>query len=95
MQATYVLTTSGSGSGAAVVVQTDGAIRKVLVYENTVNATSDFEIRAPLSTSGAIVRPQGDKYLFENPQGMWKKGDIVGYVKTLTGTPNFAQEEGL
>jgi len=76
----------------AVTVQS--VCRKVTIYENDQAGTTDWILAAPTANDAQITKPAGSKKEFERSPGVfWNPGDVVGYVKAVTGTITLAQEE--
>ena len=93
---TSTFTVNNIGSPEAVVATC--ACRTVTIGEDpsvTGWPTTDFLITGNESGSGAIQRPAGTQWTFEDPllRRGFKPGDIVGYVETVTGSTTFIQVE--
>lgn len=80
------------GDPEPIIISVSCAI--VVIYENGQVATTDYRVMAPNSASPAVLRPAGAKTEFRAPWGsMFREGQTIGYVETVSGTVTFAQEE--
>jgi len=78
----------------AVTATTD--TRRISVQEDPSVAnwpTTDYLVAKPLSSSVQIRKLAGAKYVFERGEYMHRAGSVAGYVKTVSGTTTFAQDE--
>jgi hypothetical protein len=55
--------------------------------------TTDFLIARPLSTATPRRLTGGSSYRFTSPIGLFKKGQIIGYVQAVRGSTTFFQDE--
>jgi hypothetical protein len=103
MAATSQITVNAAGFTAVTVQNTLGC-KNVRIMENPGISgwpTSDFLIAKPLSTSTPVRIPAGSAYTFSaasqnaaNPASSWlAPGSIVGYVKLVSGSSTFDQDE--
>jgi hypothetical protein len=85
-----------SAAWLAVTVISPSGCKSVRITENRGVAgwpTSDFLIAKP-TTSATPVRVQaGAQYTFGDAATFWKLGDIAGYIKMVTGSTTFDQDE--
>ena len=103
MAATSQITVNAVGFTAVTVQNTLGC-KNVRILEDPGVAgwpTSDFLIAKPLATSTPVRIPAGDAYTFSaasqnpaNASASWfAPGLVVGYVKTISGSTTFDQDE--
>ena len=83
-------------NSAATAVTTVSFCRNVRVTENRGVVgwpTSDFLIYKPDGNATPVRIQAGSQYTFNAPPSFFKPGQIVGYVKMVTGTTTFDQDE--
>lgn len=79
---------------AAVVAQSDTKAIAVFEDRNNVNwPTTAFLVAAPASTDDPIYVLPGAKYVFRRSERPYRVGHVAGYVKTVSGTVDFLQDE--
>lgn len=69
--------------------------RKITVVEDIGVAgspTTDYYVLRDLADTPRRI-PAGDPYPFDCPTGNWVKGYIAGYIKAVTGSTTFIQDE--
>lgn len=54
--------------------------------------TTDFAVLKPSTTDQERTIPIGNAYHFER-RGNWSPGQTVGYIRSLSGTTTFFQDE--
>lgn len=55
--------------------------------------TSDFLISKPLATNVAVRIEAGAQYTFTSMESSYGPGTVVGYIKMVTGSTTFDQDE--
>lgn len=94
MAYTLKFTVNNVGNDEVIVAQT--VCRRITFGEDegvTNFATVDWLWKAPTSTD-YVQRTKGSRMLFEpSPRIFFHPGDIVAYVKTVSGSSTFSQEE--
>ena len=77
-------------------ITAQGMSAEIEIYENDQAGTGDYFVYAPYSSSDAVTRPAGSKTTFR-PNGPGRShfvtGQIVGYVKMVSGSVTFVQVE--
>lgn len=79
----------------AVIVQSEMA-QRIEIYEQGSAGTADYRVASPSTSDPSVLRPAGSRIAFvANPDydGWFLKGQVVGYVETVSGVITFAQEE--
>lgn len=79
-----------SSTYTAVTVQT--VCRKVTVYEDAQAGTTDYYLSGAGGDSDRVQKPAGSKKEFESTRPL-QPNEILGYIKTVSGSVSFAQEE--
>jgi hypothetical protein len=62
------------------------------VYEDAQAGTTDYYVSGIGADSDKVTKPAGSKVEFENPT-CFAVGATVGYIKTASGSVDFASEE--
>ncbi len=83
---------------AQVPIVAQSNAHEIEIYENDQAGSTDYIIYAPLASSPAVTRPAGTKTeirpsIGATHQPFFIVGQIVGYVKTISGSITMAQVE--
>ena len=94
MAFTQTITVNNSGY-TAVTVQSP-ATKNIRIGEDPGVGgypTTDFYIAKPTNAATPIRVTAGNSYVFFTVGGLFVQGQIVGYVKTVSGSTTFDQDE--
>ena len=94
-QGTGFTTTFSVGNTNYVAIKANTACRNITVGEDRSAAgwpTADFSVKKPSTGSAARQISAGGTYSFM-AQSSFQPGDIVGYVKLVSGSSTFFQDE--
>lgn len=83
-------------NGAATAVTAVSYCRNIRITENRGVVgwpTADFLIYKPTDAATPVRIQAGAQYTFNAPPSFYKPGDIVGYVKMVSGSTTFDQDE--
>lgn len=81
---------------AWVAVTAQTVTKRIIVQEDASVAnwpTTDYLVAKPLSTDDQIRKVAGARYTFEKGEYPYRIGSIAGYIKAVSGTTTFAQDE--
>ena len=91
---TSQFTVNATGDPEPVTAFTD--CRSISIFQDTADATQlAYKVRAPFLTSQTVQRHAGTQHFFTRADGQagFRKGDIVGYVETVSSSATFHQVE--
>lgn len=81
-----------SSTYTAVTVQGPGPCGTITVYEDDQAGTTDYYVSRTGQDSDKVTKPAGSKKEFK-ANHLYYINDVVGYIKTASGSVTFAQEE--
>lgn len=86
-----------SVTNAAFVAVTAQTITKEITIQEDASVvgfpTTNYKVAKPTSGDTPLEKIAGSRYVFRKGTYPYRAGDIAGYVKTLTGTTTFYQDE--
>lgn len=82
--------TVNSSTYTAIAVQT--VCQKIEVGEDAQTGTSDWYLSSTGVDGDKVTRPAGQRLLLERKNG-FRVGEVVGYIKTSSGSQTFSQVE--
>lgn len=93
MAATSQITVNAAGFTA---ITTQSFCKNVRIMENpgvTNWPTTDYLIAKPTAGTTPVRIPAGQSYTFNSPASFFTINQIAGYVKAVTGSTTFDQDE--
>ena len=92
---THSFTVDNIGDMEPIVAQTSCNV--VTIYEQGQAGTANYRVAAPAASDPKILRPAGSRTIFDY-RGKFRSfslaaGQIIGYIETISGALEFAQEE--